>query len=261
MTARIFVVVPVRDELEHTRAFVECMRAQTHEHDLIILDNGSVEILTKRYLARLAEQREVRVVDASGMTIYETWNDGFRRASLAAGVAKHWHVLVSNNDVLLPPHALAQLSAALAADESRWVAYPDYGAVLTPTSLTTQRLVDADPAVGITHGVWGSNGMSGSCFMLAGDRIPWRPLIQDLAYQWWYGDNHLARAIEQAGGQQTRVLGLPMWHAQSATARHHPELDEVTRRDYEHWMATARLPAARGARSSRRDWRGQRAGL
>jgi len=66
--------------------------------------------------------------------------------------------------------------------------------------------------------VLSDGGMFGACFMLAGHRIPWRPLVTDLTYEWWYGDNHLAEEIEQHGGKQYRVEGLPVQHVNEGTA-------------------------------------------
>jgi hypothetical protein len=265
---RISVVVPVKDQLAVTRKFYDCLCSQDSRvgaagvladgfQDLYVMNDGS-KAQTTNWLHRL-QMHDVRVhaEDTEGMTIYEAWNRGFWLARQQARGAP-FHVLVTNNDVLLPPHALAQMSAALLADDERGAAYPDFDA---PHDFAARR-VEPDPAVVETRGVWGTGGMLGFCFMLAGHRVNWRPLVQDLTYQWWYGDNHLARSIEMAGLKQVRVVGLPIVHLHEATARHF-NLAQEKKDDKEHWDAvvqmTARMrmrPPARGSRVVHsRQWR------
>jgi hypothetical protein len=265
----ITVVVPVRDGLPYLKNLVASLEGQTGRayqgapmpdgwERLHILDNGS-GLATRRWLARLAERDpRVLVEDTAGMTIYECWNRGFWAAKRDAGRGR-FHVAVLNSDVKLPPHALAQLSAALLARQDRGAAYPDFDAKWSETAAQ----VASDPPCVETRGVWGTGGMLGFGFMLAGERVTWRPLIQDCTYQWWYGDNHLARSIELAGLKQVKVVGLPIWHAMEGTAREY-DLSAEKLADAAHWHQVTRRerqgpnvaarPPARGTRVVRR-WR------
>lgn len=272
----ISVVCPVRDGLEHVKLLVASLNRQVPAsfqgaalpdawHHLHFLDDDS-RAPTRRWLDRLAvKDPRVLVEGTAGLTIYEAWNRGFWQArhqwqgsSLSARAGARWHVLVVNSDVQLPPHALASMSAALDADSTAMAAYPDFDAKWSDAPGE----VALAPKVAETQGVWGSGGMLGFCFMLAGNRINWRPLIDDLHYRWWYGDNHLARAIEEAGGKQLKVLGLPVRHAHEGTARHY-DLTKEKVADREWWERTAQLHGRRapagGARGhrvvTRRDWR------
>jgi hypothetical protein len=233
-----FVIVPVRDQWEHTRMLLHSLDADEVE-DVLILDNGSVDETAQRIRqwqgatrGRFAELYPLgskihrhAMPDAS---IYEMWNAGFARARrLAAG--EPFSVLVTNNDVVLPRGALRCLRMALATTAGAWVSYPDYDAPWTDDVREVQ------PTVRFTSGVLSQGGMFGACFMLAGHLIPWEKLVTDTGYLWWFGDNHLAECIELAGGRQARCVGLPVQHINEATARHNPWTDTAKYHDYAYW--------------------------
>lgn len=225
------VVVPVRDAIHHTRAFLDCMEEQRVDR-VIVLDNGS-----RRPTRDLLRARGVERVDAAGMGIYEMWDRGFAMATRARDA----NVLISNNDVLLPPGGVETLADALRGRDDLWVVYPDYD---WPWSKPLAR------GIRYTEGVLGDGGMFGACFMLRGSAILWRPLVSDRAYEWWYGDNHLAREIRERGGRQARVVGLPVAHVNEGTARHHRELAGMKQRDRKRWLDSERrrAPARRSER-------------
>lgn len=255
----LYVVAPMLDQPEHTLALLACLAEQTLRPTSVrLLDNGSTP-KTLRAIEDGAPAELVVIVEAApGLTIYELWNRGYWHAQQCAA-GDPFHVLVVNNDVLLPLHALEWMSQALVEGDDRGAAYPNWRAPW-PGSLApgAGKLV----ATQETHGVWGSDGMLGYCFLLAGHRIPWRPLVQDLAYQWWFGDNALAESLAFAGLKQVKVLGLPIQHAHEGTAHAH-DLAREKERDAKLWATRRRLEQVdrlnRGARSAgRRDWRQQR---
>lgn len=230
---RVFVVVPVRDQWPLTRLLLSSVDAQTEQpDDVLVIDNGS----TDDTAAGVRELRRSRSwlsrVERAG-SIYSLWNHGFARAKrLASG---EFYVLITNNDVELHRRSIEFLHVALEGHPDAWCAYPDYDAAWVD---------EPGPSIRRTSGVFGDGGMSGSCFMLAGHRIPWRPLVTDLTYQWWAGDNHLAECIEQEGGDQLRVVGLPVRHENEGTARHY-DLYAQKLADMGAW----RTREARGARA------------
>lgn len=254
MTRRTFVICPVRDELPLTKAFLANALAAPGWSRLTILDNGSMP-QTVAYLSDRQRElgRRLDLVDTSGLTIYEQWNLGFERCRRAAR-GRPFNVLVTNNDVELPPSAIGELAKALASREDAGVAYPDYDWPMGHGAKVR--------AYRETTGVLGDGGMIGACFMLAGDRLGWvgpaddgdgsSALVTDTGYGWWFGDNHLAQTIRDAGLVQLRCVGLPLHHVNEATARHFPELEAQKHRDRQRWQNAQRVRGEGPARRERR---------
>lgn len=209
-----FVICPVLNEWQLTRAMLLSLDADQVD-DVLILDNGSTDIT--RTAIRSWQAQDYHGIGAKlhakacpGWSIYEMWGEGFARATrLARG--ESFYVLVTNNDIELPPGAIREMRRGLFWNIRAWVTYPDYDAPWSPDPVQSCPMER-------TRGVLSSGGMFGACFMLAGHRIPWRPLITDTTYEHWYGDDHLAEEIEQHGGEQWRMLGLPVKHVNEATA-------------------------------------------
>lgn len=225
------VIVPVLNKWELTSGFLRSLEPAQY-HRALVLDNGSTDATARgiRLMQRRPAYRgKLHRTSQPGKSIYQLWNHGFDWAR--AGAQREWYVLVSNNDVELPPGALSALRAPLLNETDAWVTYPDYDALWDAwRGHTVWRE---------TRGVLSDGGMLGACFMLAGHRIPWRPLITDLSYEWWYGDNHLAEEIEQHGGRQIRVEGLPIKHVNEGTAQtelHPGVLYGMKYRDRHRWI-------------------------
>lgn len=243
---RTFVVVPVRNEWDHTSRFLRSLDAAEVD-DVLVIDNESTDDTARAI--RSWQRRRHHGWRALGSklhrqhmrgTIYEMWNAGFSRALRVAGHSpftnmmrpgrfEKCYILISNNDIILPRGAIASLRGLLEHNPDAWVAYPDYSA---PWQTDAAEMGGAS----VTSGVYGDGGMFGACFMLAGHLVPWTPLITDLSYEWWYGDNHLAEMIAQHGGQQLRALGVPVLHVNEATCRHYPQLDQAKYRDRHRWV-------------------------
>lgn len=228
-----YVVVPVKNEWDLTRRMLRSLEGQA-VNDVLIIDNGSADgtpcaIRSLRDWSR-AWEGVLHLTIRPSMSIYEMWNHGFARAKQRSARLE-FNVLMLNNDVELPPSAVEDMAYWLRAPgrSDAFAVYPDYA----ETNWNADR---TDQATRETRGVLGDDGLFGPCFMLAGDRIPWSPLVTDLAYQWWYGDNHLAECIELAGGKQVRVVGLPVKHVNEGTAQHYPELYAKKLHDRGQWI-------------------------
>jgi glycosyltransferase involved in cell wall biosynthesis len=229
------VIVPVKNEWELTRRLLLSLDADEVD-DVLVIDNGSTDITPTAIRSWQRQDyrgigRKLHRTSQPDLGIYGMWNHGFARACPSA-FCSPCYVLVTNNDIELPPGAISALRACL-RETGGWVAYPDYDA-----PWDDWRAVVNPMAWRSTRGVLSEGGMLGACFMLAGHRIPWRPLITDATYEWWYGDNHLAEEIEQHGGAQIRVEGLPVKHVNEGTAsKLHPgELYGMKYRDRHRWL-------------------------
>lgn len=200
------IVIPVRDQVQITMQMVHQLKTQPGWDKCWIFDNGSVDN-TWEYLKGIhSEDERFFPVLASGLGIYDMWDQGFRVAKNEGAD----YVAILNNDLTLFPGTFTLLNYFLTLNHGAWISYPDYNATKAHDS----------PYTRVTSGTYRLGGMSGFCFMLKADKIDWEPLI-DPIFKWWGGDDDIAFEIERRGGTQIRVLGLPVGHMMEGTARHH----------------------------------------
>ena len=139
-------------------------------------------------------------VPAAGWSLHRMWNEGLQLAEQTArqAGAKHWNVLVINNDVSVPPDFLQRLEAGLRDHPDHWIAYPDYhGGIPAGVAAITQGDQDGD-----------GRSLSGWAFMLAGES----GLRFDEQFAWWYGDSDIQRQAEAAGKHVVAVGGCHCEH-------------------------------------------------
>lgn len=181
-----YVVMAGRDRHEMTANLMAQLQQQ-NPNFIALFDNGSDPPYPQPAL------------QADGMPLHEMWNTGLGLAEKAAreAGAKHWNVLVINNDVSVPPDFLQRLEWGLRQDESgdTWIAYPNYHGAKIP-----------DGVAAITkHPNQNSDGrlLCGWAFMLAGES----GLRFDEQFSWWYGDSDIQRQTEAAGKHVVCVGG------------------------------------------------------
>lgn len=199
------IVIPVRDQLHITQSIVEQITQQSGWDKCWIFDNGSVDT-TWNYLTGL-NGKDLRFwpTKSAGLGIYDMWDAGFNLAKKEGAD----YVAILNNDLNLFPSTFERLNYAMDSSPEAWIVYPDYNATFEATNYTR-----------VTAGTYRHGGMSGFCFMLRTAPINWDPLV-DSRFKWWGGDDDIAFEVERRGGQQIRVMGLPVQHLNEGTARHH----------------------------------------
>jgi GT2 family glycosyltransferase len=102
---RVSIVIPFKDRPELLRACLRSLRVSTYRNfEVILVNNGSAEPRTHRYLWRLQGRRRLRLIDCPGpFNFSRLCNDGSRQA---AGD----HLLFLNNDTeVLTPDWLERL--------------------------------------------------------------------------------------------------------------------------------------------------------
>jgi hypothetical protein len=194
------------------------------------------------------------------LTINTMWNLGAQIAQRDAARTGHlhWNLLILNDDLVIPPTFTDALTRVLRLGDPAHprndnffirlpgpvrLTYPDYDdhcstspeltrdwpattgwrhePALRPEAILTYRP---------THGTYRHGGMSGWAYATTGET--WPGIDPNL--NWWAGDDDLAANIQVAGGSQLRV-GIPTWHAGSATATQHPDRIGDPRADLEHF--------------------------
>jgi N-acetylglucosaminyl-diphospho-decaprenol L-rhamnosyltransferase len=113
VSAEITVIVGNHQGERILRDCLESVAAQTRKpHEVIVVDGASTDRSVE-----LAEELNARVIWTENRGLGRLYNIGARAASTE-------YVLLSNNDVAYEPDCLAELAAALDADESRFAADP-----------------------------------------------------------------------------------------------------------------------------------------
>ena len=139
--ARVGIVIPFKDRVELLRDCLRSLRATIgRRHEIVLVDNGSVEARTRRFLARVATRRGVKILDAPGPFNFARLCNG--GAAAAAGD----HLLFLNNDTEALESGWLDRMLALAAG-------PTVGAV-GATLLYPDRTIQHAGVCPRADGVW-----------------------------------------------------------------------------------------------------------
>jgi hypothetical protein len=183
----VFVVVPVKDQLRHTRGIVEQLAVQGGYDRLFVFDNGSGRE-TAAFLARRDGQGGVEVVDAAGWSLHDMWQEGVDRARARSTTCD---VAILNNDLRLGPRFLASLSTSLRSHPTLWAVSPRYD----------DRRIEG---IEYVSGTFKDGGLAGFAYMVRGEAFD--HVAFDRRFLWWYGDDDLVAQIE-ALGRKVAITG------------------------------------------------------
>lgn len=155
--------------------------------------------------------------------IHRMWNTGIEKA-LEIGATE---IAILNDDIVLLPGSLPLMVAILRAEPTLGIVYPHQGAPME-AGLPTEWKVE------LTTGSARVGGMTGFCFMFKAEI----DLRFDEAFHWWYGDDTFEEQVRQLGYGVGRVVGLPLEHDQSYSARQKwDEVAPLIRLDEELWRS------------------------
>jgi GT2 family glycosyltransferase len=182
-----YVVIPVLDHLDLTRALIGQLVEQEGHEALLVFDNGSTDGTTE-WLHEQAERGVLEAVDAAGMTIHQMWNRGARIAT-----ARHptCNVAILNNDLAIGPDFCHRLAGALRSHPSLWAVSPRYD----------DRAIEGVEYVSST---FKNGGLAGFAFMVRGEIFSRIDFDEEL--EWWYGDDDLVAQVE-ASGHRVGITG------------------------------------------------------
>lgn len=218
MTANVFAVIPVKDELAFTAPLV----TQLHSEGVgvLVVDNGSTDG-TREWLT----DNGVRWVAAPDANLHQMWNMGLDAAPGDADV-----VAVLNNDITLGDGTMAVCAAAITSLDALVLASPDYsgGTALGGVEWATELGEH-------TGGVVGWAMLFDATWLTAtGFRFPEQ-------LQWWYGDNVALDTVLRSEYKAGIVGGTAVTHHGSATGgdwRQYGVEIASDRRWYAAWSST-----------------------
>lgn len=230
MTIKNYVVIPFRDEPELTTRLVRELLEQDEVDELLLYDNGSSSV---RFLdSFVKEDHRVRIFSRPRSSIYQMWNEGWKRA-VEETHGQPVNVAILNNDISIPSKFLSTLARWLRSSDTPWCVYPDYNLALWQSG--AQRAVR-------TVGTYKDGGMCGWAFMLKGETVHEGMPYVDEGFEWWFGDDDIVRNIYQLGHEVWRIQGLPLDHHGEATASNglnewtHAAKERDVRRAAELWQ-------------------------
>lgn len=174
----VVVIVPVLDQLHHTRSLLEQLVDQGGYERLLVFDNGSGPE-TAEFLAVCDGTAGIEVFDAAGWHLHAMWQDGVDRARTV-----DCDIAILNNDLRLGPCFLTSLSESLCSDPALWAVSPRYD----------NRAIEG---IEYVSGTFKDGGLAGFAYMVRGEAFD--HVAFDPSFHWWFGDDDLVAQIEQCG--------------------------------------------------------------
>lgn len=215
------VVVVPSIKLDLAKSIVNQLREQNEFDAFYLFDNSRDQHISKHFSNQSLSN--MTVVPAPGMTIYQMWNMGW---GLSLLLDSEVNLAILNDDLTLPAKFLSRLAYALRF-RGVGLVYPDYELPMALDRGTVDALVP-------TIGTYKDFGMCGWAFMVraelrANDTLP--PI--DEQFEWWCGDDDLARQLMLSGWIQAKVLGVGFEHIGEASSRDRPEVELMKGPDIE----------------------------
>lgn len=254
---RTIVCIPFKDKAELTSALVGQLLEQGGWTDLVLCDNGSVDPVTKEWLAELAalwrklprsriDPKRLHVYDCPNVGIHDMWNRAVDLA-LDGEQARNVQLIFLNNDVVLGPDFCREMVKGLRGHEPQ----PGQPTIPVVSARYDGREMSADmqlvdPSMPICAGRYdGTGGLAGFAFgvrreiFAGGFRFP-------TEMKWWWGDTALMSYIHAYGHRAGIVKAATVEHVDGGSQTggdwsHLAEQLEADRRAFAEWVR--RLPS------------------
>lgn len=209
-----YVVIPFKGKIDLTLNVVGLCLQEPTVTTVYLYDNNStpeeITALTDGLASLPVGEKNVEVIPAPDLGIYEMWNAGWVKA-LADQNNGNCNVAILNNDIDFWPGTITEMAKILRRESGVWITYPNY-------DRAKSQKIQQGAGIKRTHGTYSSGGMSGWCFMVMGESIHHGHAQFDTQFEWWCGDDDYANYVEQIGGWQVRLVGWPLDHISEATA-------------------------------------------
>ncbi len=192
----IVAAIPVKNQLRWTAPLIESLLEGDDIDEIWLYDNGSTDNTKKWSLHKTEYDSRLKYKDASGMRLYDMWNNMVAKASNIGGVK----LAILNNDIRLPFMALKQMAENM----------NEYQIAAIDTSKRSfEKIKDVNP-IKVS---W--KDRTGHAFMIDADFWKNEKFAVHPQLIWWWGDDDLFRRCEERGGKICIMTGIGVDHGES----------------------------------------------
>lgn len=224
--APTYVVIPVKGQHHYTEEILDQLTDQGGYDHIFVYDNGYDD---DRYNPPPAGWKNTTVIPAAGLSIYEMWNAGIRKA-----IAENprCNIAILNNDIEIGPDFLQRLATGLRAAPTIAAVSGNYDGREFPELVQQVKGVAAGR-------MDGTGGLAGFAFMVRGEIFAAGCPMFDEQYEIWWGDTDFTMTLDAGDAVYGIVRDAFVEHIDggSKTAgdgkgkRLSPELAEAAERD------------------------------
>jgi GT2 family glycosyltransferase len=226
---KTIAAIPVKNKIQWTAPLIEHLLLGDSVDEIWVYDNGSYDITPKWVYHRMQIDSRLKLIDATGMRLYDMWNHMIKTASV---LENQVNLAILNNDIRLPINAISDMSRVM-RDGNYTIATidPSRNAIYTPSiknysggSLLSRPIEPYAEKIKPEKRI-------GFAFVVAAEF--WRDeeyAIHPDFILWW-GDDDLFLRNAKMGGASCWVRGVGCDHAESITTNENPDRHESIERD------------------------------
>lgn len=210
---KTFAVIPTKWESPTTTlALLHTILFDGDVDEVIFIDNGGDS--SRVFKEGEPLHSKVNFLKAPGKTIYEMWNYAWDIIRTSRSDYGDFNIAFLNDDIELPPHALALMKRFLRSDRSLAAIYPDVEASWIDYIsgwYNKKYWIEYGKGTSAFNG-----GLVGYCFMVPGELDEIR-FDENLKLYW--GDDDFVKKAHNLGLNIGKIVGVPIKHIGSATIK------------------------------------------